>query len=139
MLEWKEPKKCIHKIYSQGNTGDGVLFSAVADMWAYSFSKKGLHHSNFLWKLGSFTEHQFYRTMLRNWFWFPVKYSMHYLPYQWWINSVIAWRYNITTVSIIILVLYYYYYYYCYYYYHYYYFFLTLTCFDCCYYRHFFC
>ena len=30
---------CFHKIYLQENTGEGVLFSAVADMWAYSFSK----------------------------------------------------------------------------------------------------
>ena len=41
----------------------------------------------FLWKLGSFTEHQFYRIMLR-----------HY---------VIAWRYNVSIRSVIILVLYY--------------------------------
>ena len=34
-------KKCIYKTYSQEDTGDDVLFSAVADMWAYSFSKNG--------------------------------------------------------------------------------------------------
>ena len=39
MLVWNEPKKCIHKIYLQENTGDGFLFSAVPDMWAYIFSK----------------------------------------------------------------------------------------------------
>ena len=33
-------KNCIHKIYSQENTGGGVPFSAVADMWGYSFSKR---------------------------------------------------------------------------------------------------
>ena len=33
-------KNCIHKIYLQENTDDGVLFSAVADMWAYSFTKQ---------------------------------------------------------------------------------------------------
>ena len=48
---------CIHKIYSQGNTGDDVPFSAAADMWAYSFSKKGLHHIYFSMKIG-----KFYRT-----------------------------------------------------------------------------
>ena len=37
----------------------------------------------FLWKLGSFTEHQFYRTMLRDCFWFPVAVSMCHLPHQW--------------------------------------------------------
>ena len=30
----------IHKSYSQENFGDGVLFSAVPDMWAHSFSKR---------------------------------------------------------------------------------------------------
>ena len=50
-------KNCIHKIFSQGNTGDGVLFSVVADMWAYSFSKKGLHHKCFSMKIV-----KFYRT-----------------------------------------------------------------------------
>ena len=39
MLERYEPKKLHHKIYLQENTGDGVLFSAVADMWIYSFPK----------------------------------------------------------------------------------------------------
>ena len=38
-LEWNEQKKlCL--IYSQENTGEYVLFSALADMWAYSFSKR---------------------------------------------------------------------------------------------------
>ena len=32
-------KKCIHKIYLQENTGNGILFSTVADMQAYSFPK----------------------------------------------------------------------------------------------------
>ena len=54
MLEWNEPKSCIHKIYSQENTGDGVLFIAVADMWAYSFFKKGLHRRCFSLKIGKF-------------------------------------------------------------------------------------
>ena len=32
-------KNYIYKIYLQENTGNGVLFSAVADMWIYNFSK----------------------------------------------------------------------------------------------------
>ena len=41
MIEWNEPKKVMFNplIYSQENTGEDVLFSAVADMWGYSFSK----------------------------------------------------------------------------------------------------
>ena len=57
MLEWNEPKNCIYKIYSQENTVDGVFFSAVADLWAYSFSKKRLHHRCF-----SMKSLKFYRT-----------------------------------------------------------------------------
>ena len=34
--------------YSQENTGDGALFRAVADRWAYSFSKKDLITDVFL-------------------------------------------------------------------------------------------
>ena len=41
-------KNCIHQSYSQENTGDGVLFSAVADMWAYSFSKRDSITDTFL-------------------------------------------------------------------------------------------
>ena len=52
-------KNCIHKIYSQENTSDGVLFSVVADMWAYNFSKKGLHHRCFCMRIG-----KFYRTSI---------------------------------------------------------------------------
>ena len=33
-------KSYVYKIYSQENTGEDVLFRAVADMWAYSFSKR---------------------------------------------------------------------------------------------------
>ena len=33
-------KYCIHKIYLQENTGNGVPLSAVAVMWAYSFPKR---------------------------------------------------------------------------------------------------
>ena len=52
-------KNCIHKIYSQKNTGYGVFYSEVAGMWAYSFSKKGLHHRCFSMKIG-----KFYRTSI---------------------------------------------------------------------------
>ena len=38
-------------IYSQENTGEDVLFSAVAHMWAYSFSKKDSMTDAFLWIL----------------------------------------------------------------------------------------
>ena len=34
MLERNELKNCIHKTYLQENNGDGILFSAVADIWA---------------------------------------------------------------------------------------------------------
>ena len=50
----KWTKKCIHKIYSQENIGDGVLFRVVSDMWAYIFSKKELHHKCFSMKIGKF-------------------------------------------------------------------------------------
>ena len=33
---------------------------------------------------------------------------MYYLPYQCYISSVTAWRYDISIMSVIILVLYYY-------------------------------
>ena len=46
------------------------------------FQKSDSITDAFLWKLGSFAEHQFYRTMLRDYFWFPVTFSMYYLPYQ---------------------------------------------------------
>ena len=39
MFEWNEPKK-LFLICSQKNTGEDVLFSAVAGMWAYSFSNR---------------------------------------------------------------------------------------------------
>ena len=48
-----------------------------------TFPKRNTITDAFLWKLGSFTEHQFYRTTLRDCFWFPVTFSMYYLPYQW--------------------------------------------------------
>ena len=52
-VRWTK-KKFIHKIYLRRNTGDGVLFSAVAGMLAYSFSKKWLHHRSFSMKIGKF-------------------------------------------------------------------------------------
>ena len=39
MLEWYEPKKLHSQNLFTGNTGDGVLFSAVADMCTWSFPK----------------------------------------------------------------------------------------------------
>ena len=38
MNEINKKKLCL--IYSQENNNEDVLFSAVADMWAYSFSKR---------------------------------------------------------------------------------------------------
>ena len=56
MLKWNEPKKnYIHKSYAQENTGDGILFSVVADMWGYSFSKRDSITDAFPWKLWRFT------------------------------------------------------------------------------------
>ena len=58
MFEWNEPKKlCL--IYSQESNGKDALFSAVADMRAYSFSKSDSSTDAFLWKLWSFTESHF--------------------------------------------------------------------------------
>ena len=48
-------KTRIHKIYLQENTSDGVLFSAIADMWVYRFSKRDFMKGAFLWKLWSFS------------------------------------------------------------------------------------
>ena len=79
----KNQKNCIQKIYLQENTGDAVLFSTVTDMWTYSFSKTCFITDAFLWKLRSLTEHQFYRTMLRDYLWFPVPFAMYHLFYQW--------------------------------------------------------
>ena len=56
---------CIYKIYLLGSTGDGVLFRAVADMWAYSFSKNRLHHIRFSMKIDTFYGTSIYRPMLR--------------------------------------------------------------------------
>ena len=47
------------------------------------FPKRDCIKDAFLWKLGSFTQYQFYRTMLRGCFWFPVTISTYYMPYQW--------------------------------------------------------
>ena len=57
------PNGCLTEMYShnlsQENNGDGVLFSAVADIWANKLSKKGLHHRCFSMKIG-----KFYRTSI---------------------------------------------------------------------------
>ena len=47
-------KNCSHKICSQENIGDCILFSAVADMCTYNSSKKQLHHRCFSMKIGKF-------------------------------------------------------------------------------------
>ena len=70
------------------------------------FPKRESIANAFLWKLGSFSEHQLYRSMLGDYFWFPVTFSMYFLLYQW-ISSVIAWRSHVSIMSVIILVLYY--------------------------------
>ena len=57
MLELNEPKKLYSQNLFTRKTGEGVLFSAVEDKWAYNFSKKGLHHRCFSMKIG-----KFYRT-----------------------------------------------------------------------------
>ena len=81
MFEWNEPKK-MRLIYSQESNGKDVLFSAVADMWAYSFSKRDSITDVFLWKLWSFRESHFYRTLLCDCFWFSVTFSIYHLFYQ---------------------------------------------------------
>ena len=78
-VKWTK-KNCIHKIYSQENTGDGVLLSAVADMWTWNFSKKGLHRRCFSMKIGTFYRKSI---LLPDCFWFFVTFSMYYLPYEW--------------------------------------------------------
>ena len=63
-----------------------VMASFLMQLQTYGltvFPKSDSITDAFLWKSGSFTEHQFYRTMLRGCFWFPVTFSMYYLPYQW--------------------------------------------------------
>ena len=42
------------------------------------FPKKDSITDAFLWNLGSFTEHEFYRTMPCDCFWFPVTVSIYY-------------------------------------------------------------
>ena len=59
-------------------------------MWAYSFSKRNSITNAFLWKLWSFTESHFYRTLLCDCFWFPVTFAIYHLLYQQQISSVIA-------------------------------------------------
>ena len=80
-MKWTKKKLCL--IYSQENNDKDFLFSAVADMWAYSFSKTHSIPDAFLWKLWSFTEvsektalkrpslirvksHGFYRSLLQS-------------------------------------------------------------------------
>ena len=53
-LSGMNQKNCIHSVYSWENTDDGVFFNVVADMWAYRFSKKWLHHRFDSKKIGKF-------------------------------------------------------------------------------------
>ena len=46
-------KNCIHKIYLQENTGNGVPLSTVAVMWVTVF-QNGLHHRGFSMKTVKF-------------------------------------------------------------------------------------
>ena len=62
--EMNQKKLCL--VYSQENSGKDVLFSAVTDMWDYRFSKRDSITDAIIWKLWSFTESQFYRTLLFN-------------------------------------------------------------------------
>ena len=89
LSEWSK-KHCINKIYSRENTVNGVLFSAASGMHAYSFTKKESTTDAFPWKLRSFTEHYFYRTLPVDCFWFPVACWTSLLFYQEYISSVLA-------------------------------------------------
>ena len=95
-------RNCFHKIYLQENTGEGVLFSAVADMWAYSFSKIDFITDAFLWKLSSFTEHQFYQD-------FTEQCCATVSDFLWHFSCITCFimRYNVSIISVLILVLYY--------------------------------
>ena len=99
----KWTKKCIHKIYSQENIGDGVLFRVVSDMWAYIFSKKELHHRYFSMKIGKFYGTSILQNNAARLFLISYLQCITCL-----ISSVIAWRYNISILSVVILVLCYY-------------------------------
>ena len=53
------PNRCLSKmnqknVFTKSINSKIVIFSAVADMWAYSFSKKGLRHRFFSMKIGKF-------------------------------------------------------------------------------------
>ena len=53
------PNRCLSEmnqktVFTKSINSKIVIFSAVADMWAYSFSKKGLHHRFFSMKIGKF-------------------------------------------------------------------------------------
>ena len=75
-MKWTKKKLCL--IYSQENNGKDFLFSAVVDMWAYSFSKWDFITDAVLWKLWSFTESHFCRTLLCDRFWFAVTFSIYH-------------------------------------------------------------
>ena len=83
VLEWNEPKNCIHKIYSQANTGDGVLFSAVSGMSAYSFSKKELHNRCVSMKNGKFYRTSILQSSAARLLLISCDIFNVLLPYQW--------------------------------------------------------
>ena len=83
MHEWNEPKNGIHKIYLQENTGDGVLFSAVADMWAYSFSKMDFITDAFFMKIVKFYRTSFLQNNAARLPLISCTFSMYQLLYHW--------------------------------------------------------
>ena len=48
---WMKWTKKMRLIYSQESNGKDVLFSAVSDIWTYSFSKRDCITDLFLWKM----------------------------------------------------------------------------------------
>ena len=78
-VKWAK-KNGIHKIYSQENT---VLFSAVSDMRAYSFSKMELHHRYISMKIGKFYRMSILQNNAARLLLISCDVSMYYLPYQW--------------------------------------------------------
>ena len=67
-----------------------VKTSFLEQLQTHSFCKIDSITDGFLWKLWSFTEIHFYRTLMCDGFWFPVTFSMHHLLYQQKISSVRA-------------------------------------------------
>ena len=79
-------KNCIHKIYLQENTSNDVLFNVAEDIRAYGFPK---------WTSSKMF---FYENC-------EVSQNISFTEQCCGTASVIAWRYNISNMSVIILVL----------------------------------